>query len=233
MRRLLATTLILAAMSPMAASATEDTYPSVANYAVTRNGQTIGRHTLTFQQQGPLRIVSIDSRASVRMLGITAYRYTHQGREVWNGEQLQSLQAVTDDNGRRSTVRAERRDGRLAVERAAPGTVTMVAASTQGVEQLDANRASMPADIMPTSQWKMRQVRQSKLLNTQDGTLIQVQVKSLGRENVRTGTSTVPATRYAYSGGLQMNQWFDDRGRWVKGSFTAFDGSTIEYTLQE
>lgn len=233
MRKLLATAVILATLTSTSAMATEDAYPSVATYAVTRNGQTIGRHTLRFQQQGPLRIVNIDSQASVRMLGITAYRYAHQGHEVWNGEQLQSLQATTDDNGRRSTVRAEHRGGKLAVERAAPGAVTTVAASTQGVEQLDANRAFMPADILPTSQWKLRQVRQSKLLNTQDGTLIQVHVKSLGRENVRTGTSTVAATRYAYSGGLQMNQWFDDRDRWVKGSFVAFDGSTIEYTLQE
>jgi hypothetical protein len=30
-----------------------------------------------------------------------------------------------------------------------------------------------------------------------------------------------------------MDQWFDERGRWVKGTFTAFDGSTIEYILQE
>ena len=30
-----------------------------------------------------------------------------------------------------------------------------------------------------------------------------------------------------------MDQWFDDRGRWVKASFKAFDGSEIEYILQE
>jgi hypothetical protein len=28
-----------------------------------------------------------------------------------------------------------------------------------------------------------------------------------------------------------MDQWFDDAGRWVKNSFTASDGSTIEYVL--
>ena len=30
-----------------------------------------------------------------------------------------------------------------------------------------------------------------------------------------------------------MEQWFDDKGRWVKGVFAAFDGSMIEYILQE
>ena len=233
MRKLLATALVLATLSPAVAFATEDAYPTVANYVVTRNGQTVGSHTLAFQQQGPLRIVTIHSQASVRVLGITAYRYSHQGREVWNGEQLQSLQATTDDNGRRTSVRAEHRDGRLAVEGPAAGGVTMVAAGARAGEQVDANCNYLPADILPTSQWKLRQVKQSKLLNTQDGTLIQVQVRTVGRENVRTGATTVAATHYAYSGGLKMDQWFDDRGRWVKGSFVAFDGSSIEYTLQE
>lgn len=228
MRSLRATTLFLVALWPALASATEDAYPSIVNYAVTRNGQPVGRHTIAFQRQGALRIVDIDSHANVRVLGINAYRYTHRGREVWNGEQLQSLQATTDDNGRRSSVRAEHQGGRLAVERGTPAAVGLVSASASG-----ASREYLPADTMPTSQWKARQVTQSALLNTQDGTLIRVQVRSLGRENVRTGAGTIPAARYAYSGGLQMNQWFDDRGRWVKGSFVAFDGSTIEYTLQE
>lgn len=30
-----------------------------------------------------------------------------------------------------------------------------------------------------------------------------------------------------------MDRWFDDRGRWVCSRFVAFDGSTIDYVLQE
>ena len=54
----------------------------------------------------------------------------------------------------------------------------------------------------------------------------------LGRETIRTASSSIDATRYRYTGDLVMDQWFDDAGRWVKTSFTASDGSTVEYVLK-
>ena len=72
------------------------------------------------------------------------------------------------------------------------------------------------------------------MLNTQNGDLAKVQVTPRGRETVKTASgATMQATRYSYSGDVQMDQWFDDRGRWVRTTFKASDGSTIEYILQE
>ena len=69
-------------------------------------------------------------------------------------------------------------------------------------------------------------------MNTQTGAEARVQVSVLGRETIRTANASIDATRYRYTGDLVMDQWFDDAGRWVKTSFTASDGSTIEYVLQ-
>ena len=52
-------------------------------------------------------------------------------------------------------------------------------------------------------------------------------------ETVKTAAGMLQGNRYAYAGDIRMNQWFDERGRWVKSSFQVFDGSTIEYILQE
>ena len=71
------------------------------------------------------------------------------------------------------------------------------------------------------------------MLNSQNGALSKVQITSKGRETIKTANGTLQATRYSYSGDVLMDQWFDDRGRWVKSSFKASDGSTIEYILQE
>jgi hypothetical protein len=72
------------------------------------------------------------------------------------------------------------------------------------------------------------------LLNTQYGTPSHTKITPMGRETIKTVSgATVQATRYRYTGDLRMDQWFDDRGRWVRASFPAFDGSTIEYILQE
>ena len=69
-------------------------------------------------------------------------------------------------------------------------------------------------------------------MNTQTGTEARIQVSVLGRETIRTTNASIDATHYRYTGDLVMDQWFDDTGRWVKTSFIASDGSTIEYVLK-
>jgi hypothetical protein len=233
MLRQLATTIALLGAAPVAALAADVPYAPQTTYGVYRGGTQIGRHTITFQQKGPAKVVTFDCEIDVKTLGVTSYRYVYRGREEWDGEQLQALQASTDDNGQRFTVSAERRGSNLVVERTAPAKVATAALMDQGYRGPDVGREALPADIMPTSQWNVRQVQQSRLLNTQYGTVSRVQVSPAGRETVQIGKSSVTATRYRYTGDLRMDQWFDDRGRWVKGAFTAFDGSTIEYILQE
>jgi hypothetical protein len=233
MFRQLATTIVLLGAGPVAALAADVPYAAQTTYGVYRGGHQIGRHTITFQQKGPVKVVTLDCDIDVKTLGVTAYRYVYRGREEWDGDQLQALQASTDDNGQRFTVSAERRGPSLVVERTAPAKVSTAALMDQGYRGPDVGRETLPAAILPTSQWNVRQVQQSSLLNTQFGTVSRVQISPAGRETVQTGNGSVTATRYRYSGDLRMDQWFDDRGRWVKGAFTAFDGSTIEYILQE
>jgi hypothetical protein len=215
-----------------AAFAADDPYPPVVTFAVFRNGENVGRHTLTFENKGANRVVIIDADIAVRALGLVAYRYTHHALEVWSGDQLQSLQATTDDNGRRFTVSAQRVGASLKVEHTTPGPVT-TAMAYDGFQAPDVSRETLPASLLPTSQWNMRQVKQSTLLNTQYGTPSRVRIVPAGRETVTTAKGSIAANRFVYSGDLHMDQWFDDRGRWVKGTFVAFDGSTIEYILQE
>ena len=81
--------------------------------------------------------------------------------------------------------------------------------------------------------WMAPQVKQSVLLNTQYGTPSKVKIVDLGRETIKTSSRSIQATHYRYSGDITLDQWFDDRGRWVKAAFKAFDGSEIEYILQE
>ena len=187
--------------------------PSLA-FAVYRNGEPIGRHTLAFQHSGQNLTVSTTIDFAVKILGVTAYRFTHRGREGWDGNAFQSASTQTDENGTRFTVRAQRTANGIDVQR------------TSGHEV-------MPAGTLPTSHWNVSQIGQTTLLNTQNGSQMRIQVTPLGREKVKTATGSLDANHYRYSGDLTKDQWFDDRGRWVKTVFKASDGSTIEYILQE
>lgn len=213
MRRMILALIILA--SGPAAAASDFPYGPTHSFAAFRNGERIGMHTLTFSGNGDQRTVTTSIDLSVRILGLTVYRYKHRAQEVWNGNAFQSIATRTDDNGARYTVSAARQaDGGLTTN-------------------VDGSRKTMPPGTLPSTHWYFGQVRQSAILNTQNGSLSRVRIIPRGRETVRTANGTLPATRYTYAGDVEMDQWFDDRGRWVKSVFKASDGSTIEYILQE
>jgi hypothetical protein len=236
MRSLTATfALIVSGTAVTAAAAQEFPYGRNQTFDVYRNGQPIGQHTLTFHQDGANRTVTVGVDFAVKALGVVAYRYQHNSKELWINNALQALEARTDDNGHKYSVSVKRGSDGLTVERQAPAA-TMTAAATidQGLQPSTIAREVLPANLMPTTHWNVAQVGQSTLLNTQYGTKSKTQVTTLGREAVKLASgAVVQATRYHYTGDIRMDQWFDDRGRWVKAAFPAMDGSTIDYVLRE
>jgi Family of unknown function (DUF6134) len=207
--------LVLVAVGPVAESRAQDLpYGPTLAFAVYRNGEPIGRHELAFQHSGRDLTVSTTVDFTLKMLGFIAYRYTHRAQEIWNGDAFQSVATQTDDNGKKYAVRAQRTAEGIDVQRMSGHEV-------------------LPRGLLPTSHWNVRQISQSSLLNTQNGLQAHVQITPLGREPVKTATGSINASHYRYAGDVTTDQWFDDRGRWVKTTFKASDGSTIEYILQE
>jgi hypothetical protein len=170
---------------------------------------------------------------SVKAMGMTVYRYAHRGNEVWKGSTLQSIDTKTDDNGKQFTMRAQHNGKGLAVERTGSDTAFGTSVNDQGLKPSETVRETLPAGVLPSTHWNLSQVKQSVLLNTQYGTPSKVKIVDLGRETIKTASKSIQATHYRYSGDITLDQWFDDKGRWVKAAFKAFDGSEIEYILQE
>jgi hypothetical protein len=228
--------MLIVTGSATVSAADDFPYGKSLDFSVFRNGQQIGRHTLSFQHEGGNRTVTVSVNFAVKALGLVAYRYTHNAKEVWSGSALQSLASTTDDNGRKFAVRIQRGANGLMVERVSPPNTMPVSAADQGTVVMppEIKHEVQPFSMLPTSNWNMGQVAQSVLLNTQYGIPFHTQIKEMGREPIRTASgATIEATRYHYTGDLRMDQWFDSRGRWVKASFPAPDGSVIEYVLQE
>ena len=76
-------------------------------------------------------------------------------------------------------------------------------------------------------------LQSNRLFNTLTGRANQYQLEKIGEETLTAGAVKLSATRYRYSGQLNSDVWYDNRGRWVKLQFTADDGSVIEYQLAE
>jgi hypothetical protein len=220
MLRLTLLAIALFCAGPAAAAGPDLPYGKPLEFSAFRNGQRIGIHRLTFEKEGERLVVTTQIDLAVKVIGLTAYRYSHRSRETWLSDTLQSFESRTDDNGKAWMVRASRDASGLKVERTVPDAAAP-------------ERATMPAATMPSTHWNARQAAQGFLLNAQKGTQEEIAVTPLGREQVRTLSGFVPATHYRYDGGVRMEQWFDERGRWVKSRFTVSDGSVIDYLLQE
>jgi hypothetical protein len=234
MRRQLVAALFLVVAASTAVAANDFPYGRTLAFTVYRNGKEIGHHTVTFQEDGSQRMVNVSVELAVKALGVTAYRYAHNSQEIWNGGTFQTLQARTDDNGMKYQVHVQRDSKGLVVDRQVTPPLLPAATNDQGLLQAESSRDLLPASMLPTSNWNFGQVGQSVLLNTQYGTPSHTKITPMGREPIKTTSgATIEATRYRYTGDLRMDQWFDDRGRWVRAVFPAFDGSTIEYILQE
>jgi hypothetical protein len=233
-RLLLATLILLLGADGAAAKDVAAAYPQSLTFAVSRKGEAIGTHSMRFIDEGDRRTVTTTIDLAVKAAGLNIYRYVHNSRETWQGERLQSLNSQTDDNGTLYKVRINRDGEMLRVDREARKPVIKSIAFDQWMPaETSSASETLPGNMMPTSLWHPRLTSQSVLINTQFGTSSRFQVSKIGRESIRTRSGSIEATRYRYAGEIRFDQWFDDRGRWVKASFTAPDGSIIDYTLQE
>jgi len=209
-------------------------YAASHTFLAYRNGQRIGSHALTFAEAGGQRTVTTSIDFAVRALGFVVYRYRHLCTETWSSGLLGALSSQTDDDGTPSAVEARTDGGGLVVRRRSAKDVAKTGGRGNEAQQHGGwTSDTLPAGLLPSTHWNLEQVRRTTLLNSQTGTLAKVTIDPGASETVKTAAGMLQGNRYAYAGDIRMNQWFDERGRWVKSSFQVFDGSTIEYILQE
>jgi len=232
-RLFLGTLLTTVAGARLAEAADGFPYGDSHVFVAHRNGQQIGHHALRFRSEGGQRHVSTSIDLAVRLLGMAVYKFSYRCYETWSADAFQALTSETDDDGKKYQVRANRAGDSLLVEHAGAEPTFKASSGGEPAPKDASGRDILPARTLPSTHWNIAQVRQSRLLHTEYGTIYKVDVSKGARETIRTVTGSLPATRYDYTRDLQMSQWFDDRSRWVKSTFNAPDGSVIEYTLQE
>jgi hypothetical protein len=178
-------------------------------FTVLRGTTPIGTHRVEFVRGGAEPVVEIAIDMVVRFASIPLYRYTHRSREEWSGGLLQRLDARTDDNGTQTEVRARAGSGGLAIEGSGGAYVA-------------------PADTKPTSYWQEEMTRRTRLLHTQEGTLIDVASRQTGTEELTIAGNPVEIRVYEVTGELNTRLGYARTGEWVDLEFMA-RGSKIRY----
>lgn len=172
-------------------------------FKVYRGGSEVGRHSVEATAAGDRLTVKVKVDLAVKILGITAYRYTHRNREEWVAGALQTLTSDTDDDGDKAYVRLTRGDSSFEID----------AAGYTGDLSLEA---------APTSYWNHRALEAPVWFSTQSGTPLDVNIQKAGEE--------AGLSRWSVTGEAAIDLFYDDQNEW-RGS--RFDGKGEEITYEE
>ncbi|MEM6492231.1 MAG: DUF6134 family protein [Pseudomonadota bacterium] len=181
-------------------------------FRVEMGGSPIGQHSVRFEQRGDELHAFVDIAFDVGFAFITIYEYEHSNHEVWRDGRLIAIDTETNDDGERFTV---------------SGRATADGFRVEGSEGV----LNLPADIKPSSYWNPATLTAETLLDTQKGRVLDADFAAMGRDRIETQSGArIDACRFAMSGDLDLDIWYDDQGRWVRMAFS-FGGNDFEYKL--
>ncbi len=204
-------TALLIAVAPAAANPADGTL----RFDVELDGRNIGAHALTFETHpdGTLD-VAIEIDLEIAFGPFTVFAYTHRNRTSWQGGRLVAMNSETDDNGEQHWV----------IVRAGNDGLTVSSDQDPGTK--------LSAAMLPTTYWMASTVRQTRMINSQTGELLEVRTRKVGRETVPGPGGAIPATHYRLDGDLEIDLWYDDAGVLIGLAFVA-RGAQVTYRLRE
>lgn len=186
-------------------------------FEVSLDGQSIGTHRFRIDDGSATRIVESEAAFDVRILGIPVYRYRHGNTETWQNGCLKRIESETDANGTPYAVDLSKTE---------TGYRIVTPNETQ-TYQGDC--------LMSFAYWDQRFLRQQRLLNTQTGELIAVEIQSLGESELKIANRTAPVKGFrvlAAPQGVDIKVFYHSvNGRWVALESVIENGRKLRYVL--
>ena len=110
----------------------------------------IGYHDFFLAEQGASRVLRTVAEFQYKLLFVKLYDYTHENSEEWQGDCLTRIESSTDDNGEALSVLGRQQQGTFVV-------------------QANRGSASLPPCVMSFAYWNPDFLKQTQLLNSQNG----------------------------------------------------------------
>lgn len=135
-------------------------------FRILRDGDDIGTHILTAMTTSRGFEIEITIRIAVNFLGITAYRYEMDNREVWQGGQLVQLDSTVNDDGTTDFARIRRDGEKLMVEGSG-------------------YTGEVPTDAVTTTYYTKEFIKRRPWLSTQSGLPLSIEITPDGADAFR------------------------------------------------
>ena len=182
-------------------------------FRVYLDDQEIGYHHFYLDDSGGTRQLRTVASFEYRLLFVKLYDYEHENRETWSGDCLQSIESRTDDNGRALAVDGWREPGRFRVNGSA-------------------GEATLPECVMSFAYWNPAFLEQPRLLNSQDGEFLDVEVAPPVAESLAVRGEQRAAYRYRLAAGeLRLDLWYSTDREWLALESEVRGGRRLRYEL--
>ena len=203
--------LLLAVWMPLAGAATIPEADKVWRFRVFLDDREIGYHHYFLAGDGETRKLRSVASFEYRLLRVRLYHYEHENVETWSGDCLQSIVSSTDANGRNYSVEGGTAEG-----------VFRVAGSS--------GAATLPGCVMSFAYWNPSILGQARLLNTQNGEFLEVEVSPPVSDVLEVGGEPRDAWRYRLvAGELNLDLWYSTEHDWLALESEVRGDRTLRY----
>ena len=199
----------LASDAAAAGAANDDAW----RFRVYLDDREIGYHHFYLAGNGDTRQLRSVAEFEYKLLFVTLYDYEHENLETWSGDCLHSVDSRTDANGEPFAVEGRRQAGGFRVDGSA-GELTL------------------PGCVMSFAYWNPAFLQQERLLNTQNGEFLDVDVSDPVEESLEVRGERRSAVRYRVEAGeLSLDLWYSTDDEWLALESKVGGGRTLRYEL--
>jgi hypothetical protein len=173
----------------------------------------IGTHDYHLRlNENELRVLS-QANFEYKLLFVKLFEYQHKNIETWTGDCLTGIESRTDANGELFAVRGTMDNGRFLLNGAS------------GQEEL-------PACNMTFAYWNPSFLRQDRLINVQNGEVLDVWVSEPVSDEIEVRGVTQSAVRYRLEAGdMNIELWYSESHEWLALETDARGGRRLRYVL--
>ena len=187
-------------------------------FTVYLDGDEIGFHNFSIIQKEEYQEISSSARFNVKFLFINAYSYKHDNVELWQGQCLNSINAVTDDNGDLYNVSGEAENGAFIV-------------NTAENNNIEKQIKYLPC-IKTFAYWDPEFLKETSLLNSQTGEMVEVDSEFIGNETLIYKGEEIIARHYRLHGeDLQIDLWYSADDHWLALESLTESGRVVRYAM--
>ncbi len=173
----------------------------------------IGYHDFVLEEVDNQLTLQSEADFEYRLMFVKLYGYEHENTETWSGGCLTAIESRTDANGKPFQVSGSLEGDRFVLNG-------------------NAGQVELPSCSMSFAYWNPAFLKQDRLINAQNGEVLDIQVSEPERVEIKVRGILQPALRYQLGAGeMKIELWYSENHEWLALETEARGGRRLRYQL--